>query len=135
MSGGPVTQARLRWAGGLRFDVSGAAAPLVVDGDGTAGPSPVFALVSSLAGCMAIDVVHILGKARLPPSDLSVVVDAERSPKDPRRVLKVHLRFTYAGEVPKERVEHAIELSRQTYCSVWHSLAKDIELTTEVVGS
>jgi len=32
--------------------------------------------------------------------------------------------------VEKEKVERAIELSRSTYCSVWHSLRQDIEFRT-----
>ena len=51
--------------------------------------------------------------------------------------MKVDLRFTLAGEVPEDRVERAIQLSREKYCSVWHSMRPDIELTTsfEVVPS
>jgi putative redox protein len=120
----------LRWDGGLRFDVGGGT--MTLDGDGKAGASPVLALVASLAGCMAADVVHILVKARLPLEGLTVAVQAERAPSDPRRLLRAALRFEVRGEVPDERVEHAIRLSRETYCSVWHSLARDIQLTTEV---
>ena len=47
------------------------------------------------------------------------------------------LHYTVAGEVPADRVARAIELSREKYCSVWHSMRHDIELTTsfEVVPS
>ena len=34
------------------------------------------------------------------------------------------------GEVPADRVERAIELSRERYCSVWHSLRPDIDFRT-----
>jgi uncharacterized OsmC-like protein len=34
------------------------------------------------------------------------------------------------GDVPTERVERAIALSREKYCSVWHSLRADIAFTT-----
>ena len=44
--------------------------------------------------------------------------------------MKVDLRFTLEGEIPGDRVERAIALSREKYCSVWHSLRPDIELTT-----
>jgi putative redox protein len=129
----PVVKADARWEGGLRFAVSNGERTLLVDGDGLAGPSPVFALVASLAGCMASDVVHILLKARLPLVALRVVIDAERSATDPRRVRRVALRFEVGGDVPLERVEHAVRLSKETYCSVLHSLATDIELATSVV--
>ena len=40
------------------------------------------------------------------------------------------LRYTVTGDVPADRVERAIQLSRDKYCSVWHSMRPDIELTT-----
>ena len=57
-------------------------------------------------------------------------ITAERAPQDPRRLVKVELRFSVAGDIPPDRLQHAIDLSRQTYCSVWHSLRQDIELMT-----
>jgi len=42
----------------------------------------------------------------------------------------VQLRFAIHGDVPAAAVERAITLSREKYCSVWHSLRPDIELTT-----
>jgi putative redox protein len=34
------------------------------------------------------------------------------------------------GDVPRDKVERAIALSREKYCSVWHSLRADIAFTT-----
>ena len=34
------------------------------------------------------------------------------------------------GDVPDVAVERAIQLSRDKYCSVWHSLRPDITLDT-----
>jgi uncharacterized OsmC-like protein len=45
-------------------------------------------------------------------------------------LLKVGLHFHVHGAVPPHIVERAIALSRERYCSVWHSLRQDIELTT-----
>jgi putative redox protein len=87
-------------------------------------------LAVALAGCMAADVVHILTKARLPPRSLKARLTAERAQADPHRIVKVELRFSLAGEAPPDRVQRAIDLSRETYCSVWHSLRQDIEFTT-----
>ena len=55
---------------------------------------------------------------------------AERAQADPHRIVKVELRFILAGEAPPDRVQRAIDLSRETYCSVWHSLRQDIGFTT-----
>jgi uncharacterized OsmC-like protein len=48
----------------------------------------------------------------------------------------VDLRFEVTGEVAPDKVERAIALSREKYCSVWHSLRQDIDFRTafEVVA-
>ncbi|HEY8147628.1 MAG TPA: OsmC family protein, partial [Vicinamibacteria bacterium] len=98
--------------------------------DGSAGPSPVQALALALAGCMSVDVVHILERGRQPLRGLRAHLRAERAPEDPHRLVRVDLRFDVMGEVAPDKVERAIALSREKYCSVWHSLRQDIEFTT-----
>jgi len=120
----------LEWKGGLRFAGRTPAGELVVDGDGTAGPSPVQALAFALVGCMAADVVHILTRSRLPPRALRVTFTGDRAEQDPRRFVRIDLRFEVTGDIPAEKVERTLALSQEKYCSVWHSLRPDIELTT-----
>jgi putative redox protein len=90
----------------------------------------VQALAFGLAGCMAIDVAVVIRRGRFDMKALRVRLVAERAPSDPRRLVKVDMHFTVAGAIPPDRVERALALSRETYCSVWHSLRPDIELTT-----
>jgi putative redox protein len=125
----PVTVA-LEWKGGLRFAGRTSGGELVLDGDSEAGPSPVQALAFALAGCMAADLVHILTRSRTPPRGVRVTFTGERAQQDPRRLLRVDLRFEVSGAVPPEKVERALALSRERYCSVWHSLRPDIALHT-----
>jgi putative redox protein len=120
----------LEWRGDLRFEARAGDLTAQLDGDGRAAVSPVQALAMALAGCMASDVVHILAKARVPARALRARLSAERAPQDPRRIVKVELHFDVAGDIPRDRVQRAIDLSHQTYCSVWHSLRQDIEFTT-----
>ena len=47
--------------------------------------------------------------------------------RDPHRLLQVVLHFTIEGDVPADLVERAIRLSREKYCSVWHSMRQDID--------
>ncbi len=120
----------LDWDGELRFsgDIDGA--PVHVDGDAAAAPSPVQLLATGLAGCMAIDIVHILTKMRTPATSLSIDLEVERAANDPRRVVAAEMTFTIVGDVPERNVARAIDMSRETYCSVWHSLREDIEFET-----
>ena len=120
----------LEWSGDLHFSGSVAGTPIAVDGDAQKAASPVQMLATGLAGCMAIDVVHILGKMRTPAESLRIDVTIERAASDPRRVIAATMNFTVAGDVPGKNVQRALDMSEETYCSVWHSLRQDIELTT-----
>lgn len=130
------TTATLEWQSDLRFDARSGRSGLVLDSDGVAGPSPVEALAMALAGCMAMDVVDILKKGRHEIGGLRASLTAERSPEPPRRFLSVSMHFVVTGVVPHAAVERALQLSRDKYCSVWHSMRQDIPLTTTFeVGS
>jgi putative redox protein len=126
----PPVVATLDWSGELRFDATSGANTVVVDGDRKAGPSPMQYVAFGLAGCMAADVVDIVRKGRHPLNALRVTLTGERAENPPRRFVRIALRFDVEGAVPSEAVERAIALSREKYCSVWHSLQQDIELTT-----
>ena len=49
-------------------------------------------------------------------------------PEEPRRFHHISLHYTITGAVPAPTVERAIQLSREKYCSVWHSMRQDIDL-------
>ncbi len=126
----------LRWRGdGLVFEGKSGERAIVLDSDARAGVSPVEAVAHGLAGCMAIDVVDILQKGRQPLRGLWVRLEAERAPAPPKRITAVKMHFTVEGDVPRDRVQRAIDLSHETYCSVWHTLRQDIafDCTFDVV--
>jgi putative redox protein len=126
----PPVLAELTWIEALRFDVTSGRVTTVVDGDANSGASPVQMLVIGLAACMSIDVVDIIRKGRHPLTAFHSSIIAQRAPDPPTRVVSAQLRFQIRGEVPAPVVERAIALSRDKYCSVWHSLRHDIQLTT-----
>lgn len=126
----------LRWTGsGLAFEGAGPAGPVVtLDGDGEAGPSPMDAVLLAVGGCMAIDVVMILQKGRIPLEDLSMVVEGDRREDAPRRFTAVRMRYTITGpgDEHRARVERAVQLSRERYCSVLHTLRDDVDVEIEI---
>lgn len=125
----PVT-AELIWSEALRFDAASRGATVIVDSNSAAGPSPFQLLAIALAGCMSIDIVDIIRKGRHPLTAFRSSIIGERAPEPPTRLVRVQLDFHVQGAVPADVVARAIALSRDKYCSVWHSLRLDIELTT-----
>ncbi len=132
MSEGSRRSVVLRWSGeGLRFVGGPPGGPeTVVDGDGAAGPAPMQLLLLSLAGCMAIDVRLILEKSRVPLEAMTVEATGVRAEEDPRRYVQVELvyRLTGPGEADEGKIQRAVDLSRERYCSVLHTLAPDLDL-------
>ncbi len=130
MSESLLVHAELVWAGELKFGATSGETAIVLDGDHAAGPSPMQALGEALAGCMATDVVLILTKGRHGLRALRVSFAGERAPSPPKRFTRVLMTFHVTGDVPAAAVERAIALSRETYCSVFHTLRPDLEVTT-----
>lgn len=124
----PIT-VNLTWQGDLIFAGTAATLTLPIDGNAVAGPSPMQLVAFGLAGCMAIDVASIVTRGRHPLAGLSARLDAHRVNAQPARFVKMDLHYDVAGNVPHEAVERAIQLSRDKYCSVWHSLREDIEFS------
>lgn len=126
----------IQWTGeGLRFEASHASHNTFrIDGDGVTSHSPVQALLLSLAGCTAADVIEILGKMRVPIAGLEVQVEGDRNTEPPRFVKAIRLRYLARGTAAQDRpkIERAIELSHEKYCSVLHSLRTDIAISSEL---
>lgn len=122
--------ATLTWQGDLRFRAKCGENELIFDSESAAGPSPPQAVAMALAGCMAIDVADIVIKGRHDLSSLEARITGERRPDPPHYFVRFTLHFVLTGTVPEAAVERAIQLSREKYCSVWHSLRQDIALDT-----
>ena len=126
----PPVVVNLEWQEGLRFVARDATHAWVLDGRNEDGPSPVVALGAALAGCMAIDLVHILTRGRFAVRSLTAALVGERAETEPRRFVTIDLRFTIDTDAPDDQIARAITLSHDKYCSVWHSMRPDIALTT-----
>lgn len=126
----PPIVSTLTWQGDLRFRAVTGTNELILDSDSQAGPSPPQAVAMALAGCMAIDVADIVLKGRHHLTALEVRTSGERAADPPRRFTRFAIHFALTGTVPVHAVERAIQLSRDKYCSVWHSLRADTVLDT-----
>lgn len=83
------------------------------------GLKPSDLLVISLCSCSAYDVVEILKKQRQRLSGLDITADARQSPEPPYHFTDIHLHYVITGlDIAPKKVEKAIELSQNKYCSV-----------------
>jgi len=98
------------------------------------GCIPTEALLLSLAGCMGIDVVSILVKMRIEIASLRIEIEGERNPTPPQYYKTVEMVLYIAGtNLDPGKIERAIELSRNKYCSVYNSLRPDLALNVRYV--
>ena len=132
-------QATVNWVNDFRFiGRSGSGHGVIMDGsggkgDGSLGPSPMEMLLLGLGGCTGIDVVHILKKMRQPVIGCEVDIDGTRADDDTKVFTKIHAIFTVTGTgLAQNKVEQAVALSAEKYCSVSMSLNPAIEITREV---
>lgn len=130
-------KARVKWVEGMAFMAeadSGHA--IVMDGapeigGRNAGPRPMEMVLMGLGGCTAIDVMMILGKQREPVEDCWIELSAERADvKAPKVFTTIHTRYVVVGcGLEPKKVERAVNLSAEKYCSVSAMLRDSVELT------
>lgn len=94
-----------------------------------AGGRPMELILMGLGGCSAIDVILILKKQRQEIEDLRIVVDGERVDSTPAVFKTIKMDFQFKGELDREKVKRAIELSVEKYCSVYAMLAETAEIS------
>jgi putative redox protein len=94
------------------------------------GARPMELLLMGLGGCSAIDVLMILQKARQPVQDLRITIKGKRE-KDaiPAPFKQIHLVFFFKGNLKAEKVENAIRLSMEKYCSATAMLQATATIT------
>lgn len=129
-------KATVRWAGEARFEgESESGHTVVMDGSPefggqNRGPRPMELLLLGMGGCTAFDVVLILRKGRQDISDCVAQINAERAPSDPKVFTRIHVHFVVTGRgLDPKRVDNAIHLSAEKYCSASIMLAKTAEIT------
>ncbi len=124
----------LTWEGGQRFRARGRAGrDVLVDGETRDGVSPMETLLVALGSCMGADIVDILEKGRQDVTAIRIGLSGDRRKDPPRRFTAVTMTIVIEGRgVSRAKAERAVELSRATYCSVWNSMAPDIDFRTEL---
>jgi putative redox protein len=128
---------RLEQVGAAAFEATaGSGGKLIVDGSPDIGGEgrgmrPMELLLASLASCSAMDVVHILRKQRQSLERLTIDIEGVRVDATPAPYKTVKLVFTAHGTVEPDKLQRAVGLSVEKYCSVGASLDPKIAVTWE----
>lgn len=98
------------------------------------GPRPKPFMLVALAGCTAMDVISILKKMRVNLDNFNVKVDGDLSEEHPKYYHKMHVTYEFWGkDLPKAKLEKAVNLSEERYCGVSAVYKKVIDVTSEIV--
>ena len=129
-------KARIQWTGGVSFEGSADSGHKVaMDGSSEHGGQnrgcrPMELVLIGMGGCTAFDVVHILKKSRQEVTDCVAEIDAGRADTEPKVFTRIHVHFRVSGKkLDPKRVENAITLSAEKYCSASIMLGKTATIT------
>ena len=103
--------------------------PPEIGGDNL-GVRPMEMLLLGVAGCTMIDVVTTLKKMRQELTHFETKVNAERAADHPKVFTDIHIQFIVKGkDLDPKKVEKAITLSAEKYCSASIMLGKTASIT------
>jgi len=127
---------RIKWIQDVMFVAeTGSGHAIVLDGAPEAGgrnlgARPMEMLLAGLGGCSAFDVVMILKRGREAVTDCVVEVDADRAETDPKVFTNIKLHYIVTGtKLDPNKVERAIKLSEEKYCSASAMLGATAKIT------
>lgn len=99
-----------------------------VSGGSNGANSPIELLVIAAGGCVSMDIVYILGKARQEFTKFDLELIATRAESHPRRLTSLHFHAQIDGpNLTEDAVIKAMNLSLTKYCSVSLSLDRSID--------
>jgi putative redox protein len=129
----PVNKSRLTWQRDLYFlGTTQRGYEVEFDVKYEEGCSPTETLLLSIAGCISIDVVHILQKMRCEITSYEMTAEGTRHLAPPQYYKSVDLMIHVSGKgITPAKIDRAIDLSLNKYCSVYHSLRKDLAVNVK----
>jgi putative redox protein len=98
------------------------------------GARPIELVLMALGGCSGIDVELMLNKMRVEIRDFRIQLIGERAETQPRKFARINMVYHFWGrDLPKQKLERAVQLSEEKYCSVTHTINESVEIESEIV--
>jgi len=102
-------------------------------GGKNSAPRPKELILQGLGGCTGMDVISILKKMRNLPEKFRMEIHADQTDEHPRIFKNIHIKYYFSGELDREKVARAVELSQKQYCGVSEMLRRSSDLTHEII--
>ncbi len=131
----PALKGTVTWKENLLFEArTQVGYEFEMDGNIQWGCAPTESLLLSLGGCMGIDVVSFLKKMKVDLTACKIELEAERNPTPPQYFRAVNIKLRAAGKgLTENKMQRAVSLSHDKYCSVYHTLRKDLKVSVDYV--
>lgn len=133
-----MVKVEARWKKeGMQFDAIAPGGEFSIDaaedfGGQNKGNRPKALMLTSLAGCTGIDLLSLLRKMRQEVEDIWIEVEAELTEEHPKIYHKTHIIYNFKGDLDKDKVEKAVNLSYNTYCGVIEMFKSFSDVTFEI---
>ncbi|MGB7438961.1 MAG: OsmC family protein [Candidatus Acidiferrum sp.] len=122
----------VKWSDKQTFSAtspSGHAVAFDSDRESNSAPGPMEMVLMALGACTGTDVVIILEKKRQKLQSLDVICSGERAADPPMVWVELEVLFRVRGQVDEGALKHAIELTKEKYCSVAAMLKKTAKIS------
>jgi putative redox protein len=129
-----ISKGFLTWEKDLVFAARMPGCLLSYDPKRQEGCVPTDTLLASIAGCLAIDVVTFLQKMRAEIKSFEIETTGERNPTPPQYFKSISMVIHLSGkDITPKKLDRAISLSHEKYCSVYHCLRKDMKVAVSYI--
>lgn len=98
-----------------------------IGGEGK-GFRPMETLLVGLGGCSGIDMVNILTKQKEELKDIQIQIKASRVSTEPPIFEEINIEFNLIGNLSQQKVERALALTFDKYCSVSNILGRSAKI-------
>ncbi len=133
-----INKIEVSWKGKMLFESVAPEGTVMIDAAEEAGGQgkglrPKALMLTSLAGCTAMDVASLLKKMRAEVRNFNIEVEANLTEENPKVYDKVKVIYKfYDKDFQKDKIEKAVNLSVERYCGVYEMFRKFSDISHEI---
>ncbi len=133
-----TNKVEVSWKGQMLFESVAPEGSVMIDaaeevGGQGKGLRPKAMMLSSLAGCSAMDVASLLKKMRAEVADFKIEVEANLTDEHPKVYDKVLVTYKFYGtDFKKDKIEKSVSLSVDRYCGVFEMFRKFSDISHKI---